>query len=307
MTADVVAGVDIGTNSVRLLLASPDGSGGLRPIDRRMTITRLGQDVDRTGRLDPAAVARTLDVLAVYHRRWDEAGAGAVRITATSAARDAADAVDLLDRVEATTGVRPEVLPGHEEATLAYRGAVAGSPVAGAVVVLDIGGGSTEMVRGAGLEVQAADSRQIGSVRLTEQALPGDPPTAGDVAAARALVAPELDALADRVDPAAAGTLIGTAGTVTTLAALHLGLDAYRPEAIHGARLPADAVADLTARLCAMTTTARRGLPPMEPGRADVIAAGAIILDEVLRRFGHEEVLVSEADILDGITLSLLR
>lgn len=307
MTADVVAGVDIGTNSVRLLLASPDGNGGLRPMDRRMTITRLGQGVDRTGRLDPAAVARTLDALADYQRRWDDAGAGAVRITATSAARDAADAVDLLDRIETATGVRPEILPGHEEAALAYRGAVAGSPVAGAVVVLDIGGGSTEMVRGEGLQVRAADSRQLGSVRLTEQALPSDPPTAAEVAAARALTHPELDALADHVDPAAAATLIGTAGTVTTLAALHLGLDAYRPEIIHGARLPADAVADLTARLCTMTIAARRGLPAMEPGRADVIAAGAIILDEVLRRFGHEEVLVSEADILDGITLSLLR
>ncbi len=276
-------------------------------VDRRMRITRLGQDVDRDGRLASEAVSRTLAVLGDYHEAWTAYGAERVRITATSAVRDATDRDAFLDAVVDRTGVRPEVLPGTAEAALAHRGAVSGvGPLDGPVLVLDIGGGSTELVRGTATTVDAAASVQIGAVRLTEQALHDDPPTPAQVQQARALADTVLADLADQVEPSPHATLVGTAGTVTTIAALHLGLDAYRPEAIHGTRLPATAVATWAERLCAMSAAQRRDLPPMEPGRADVIAGGAIVLDAVCTRLGVDEVLVSEADILDGIALSLL-
>lgn len=298
-----VAAVDVGTNSVRLLVV--DGPAPLVPVEREMRITRLGAGVDATGVLDDAALVRTLACLDDYAARWRTLGAGRVRIAATSAVRDAADRERFFAGVRARTGVDAEVLSGAEEAATAFLGATALVQAPPPYLVLDIGGGSTEFIRGTDAP-EAMTSRQLGCVRLRERALPGDPPAAAEVAAARALVTAELDAVEELVGPAAARTLIGVAGTVTTIGALHLDLPAYLPERIHGTRVPADAVHRLTERLLVMTTAQRAAPGPMAPGREDVIHAGALVLDEVVRRFGFPDVLVSESDILDGMALGLL-
>ncbi|CAN5669102.1 Ppx/GppA phosphatase family protein [soil metagenome] len=319
-----VAAVDVGTNSVRLLVAR-EGAGGnqagenqasgnqaggnqaggehLTTVERLMTITRLGKGVDARGHLDDAALARTLDCLEDYARRWESLGAQRVRIAATSAVRDAADRERFFDGVRERTGVVAEVISGQEEALLAFRGAVSSVEGAAPYLVLDIGGGSTELILGEAAPT-AADSLQVGCVRLTERCLHDDPPVTDQLAAGRAVVAAELDSLG--FDPEPARTLIGVAGTVTTIGALHLELETYEPERIHGTRVPVDGVAALTQRLAAMTSQQRAGLGPMAAGREDVIVAGCLILEAVLRRYHFAEVLVSEADILDGLALSLL-
>jgi exopolyphosphatase / guanosine-5'-triphosphate,3'-diphosphate pyrophosphatase len=219
--------------------------------------------------------------------------------------RDAADRDRFFAGVRERAGVDAEVLSGEQEAAAAFRGAtasVAGTPP---YLVLDIGGGSTELILGED-RPEASTSRQLGCVRLTERNLHDDPPTDGQVADARAFVDAELAAAGELVDARRARTLVGVAGTVTTLAALHLGLDAYEPTRIHGTRVPAEAVARLAAELLGMPAAARAALGPMAPGREDVIAGGAIVLEMVMARFGFDEVLVSEADILDGLALGLL-
>jgi exopolyphosphatase/guanosine-5'-triphosphate,3'-diphosphate pyrophosphatase len=298
-----VAAVDVGTNSTRLLVA--EGTGPLQVVERTSLITRLGKGVDATRRLDDAALARTLDCLSGYAARWRELGAERVRIAATSAVRDAVDRDRFFYGVYQRTGVEAEVLSGDQEALIAFTGAtgsISGQPP---YVVLDIGGGSTEFIRGTDA-VDAMDSRQLGAVRLTERALRSDPPTVDEVAAARGLIDDELDAVVVTVDPERAATLVGVAGTITTVAALHLDQPEYRPDHIHGTRVPAADVHAITERLCAMTTAARAELGPMAPGREDVIHGGALILDRVVERFRFADVLVSEADILDGLALSLL-
>lgn len=299
-----VAAVDVGSNSVRLLVA--ERAAPLRTVEREMRITRLGQGVDATGRLNDAALARTLDTLSVYAARWRELGAGRVRITATSAVRDAADRERFFLGVRDRTGVDAEVLSGEQEGAAAFLGATGqlGAELA-PFLVLDIGGGSTEFILGTRAP-EAMTSRQLGCVRLTERTLAGDPPSPAEVALARAVVDAELDAVESAVRPRRAATLVGVAGTVTTIAALHLGLRAYLPDRIHGTRVPAAAVSALTTRLLAMTAAERAALGPMAPGREDVIHGGALILERVVGRFGFAEVLVSEADILDGLALSLL-
>ncbi len=300
-----VAAVDVGTNSVRLLVADGDGGPFLTTVERHMTITRLGTGVDARGRLDDAALVRTLDCLAGYARRWRDVGAERVRITATSAVRDAADRERFFGGVRDRTGVDAEVLTGEQEAATAFRGATAAVTGEPPFLVLDIGGGSTELIVG-DQQPWASTSRQLGCVRLTERCGFDDPPTAAQLAAATAAVDAELDAAAAVVDAGAARTLVGVAGTVTTVGALHLGLDAYLPERIHATRVPVDAVAEITGRLAAMTSAERAALGPMAPGREDVIVAGCVILERTLRRFRFDEVLVSEADILDGLALELL-
>jgi exopolyphosphatase/guanosine-5'-triphosphate,3'-diphosphate pyrophosphatase len=300
-----VAAVDVGTNSVRLLVAEAAPDGRLQPLDRQMRITRLGQGVDATGRLDDVALARTLDCLDAYAQRWRDLDAAQVRITATSAVRDAANRDRFFSQARARTGVDAEVLTGEQEAATAFRGATSAVAVDRPCLVLDIGGGSTEFILG-DVEPDAMTSRQLGCVRLTERCLPTDPPTREELADAVGVVDAELDAVAGLVDVGRARALVGVAGTVTTLAALHLGLPAYEPERIHGTRVPAAAVAALTRRLAGMPSAERARLGPMAPGREDVIAAGAVILDRVLARFGFGEVVVSEADILDGLALGLL-
>jgi exopolyphosphatase/guanosine-5'-triphosphate,3'-diphosphate pyrophosphatase len=300
-----VAAVDVGTNSVRLLVAEPRADGApLATVERAMRITRLGYAVDATGKLDDAALERTLACLDDYAQRWTELGATAVRVTATSAVRDAADRERFFDGVQARTGVQAEVFSAETEAHTAFRGAtatVAGQPP---WLVVDIGGGSTEFVLGSA-EAERWHSRQLGSVRLTERCLPGDPPTAAELADATTVVDGHLDAVAAAVDCGRARTLVGVAGTVTTLAALHLGLAEYDGAAIHGARLAVADVRGLADRLVAMPSAQRAELGPVPPGREDVIIGGALILARVMEHLGFHEVLVSEADILDGAALGL--
>lgn len=300
------AAVDVGSNSCRLLVVDADGA----PVVREMEITRLGKGVDERGHLDDGALERTLEVISRYRQRWEEHGvpAEAVRIGATSAVRDAEDRDRFFHAVEERTGVRAVVLSGDEEARATFGGVAARLDVPSPLVVLDVGGGSTELiVGGRDGDVVAAVSLQLGSVRLTERLLHGDPPTGDEIRAAREEVRSRLEdggrRLGDRGADPAEGTLVGVAGTVTTLTALHLDLDVYDPEAIHGTRLPRAVVDELTDVLLRMPVADRADLPQVSPGREDVIAGGALIVRGVMERFGHRELVTSEADILDGLVL----
>jgi exopolyphosphatase / guanosine-5'-triphosphate,3'-diphosphate pyrophosphatase len=302
------AAVDVGTNSVRLLVV--DGAG--QRITRELTITRLGQGVDATGRLDPQALARTLETIGRYAAVWRSHGVeDAVRIAATSAVRDAANRDDFFDGVRRVAGVDAEVLTGEEEASLAFAGAAGAVDVATPTAVVDLGGGSTELVVGdAAGAVVGAVSLQLGCVRLTERHLLGDPPTADELRAAEATVHARLDEADRRLGEQGASlrgiaALIGVAGTSTTLAALHLGLDAYREEAIHGTRVPAADLVALAQDLVARTAAERAALGPVQPGREDVLHGGALVLAAIVTRYGLPELVVSEADGLDGLAASL--
>lgn len=307
-----VAAVDCGTNSIRLLIADVDPAAGtLVDLERRLEIVRLGAGVDRTGRLDPRAVERTLAALAGYARLADRHRAERVRMVATSATRDAVDRSDFVGAARAILGVQPEVVSGAEEARLSYAGAVHDLPVVAAApyLVVDIGGGSTELIRGDSrnpLAVRAGVSVDVGCVRLSERHLRDAPPSSAQVAAARAEISAALDAAAAAVTLDSTGTLVGLAGTVTTVAAIHLGLPAYDSTLIHHSRVSAQGVASITERLLTSTREQIAAMPVMHPGRVDVIAAGALVLHCVLERCGAAEVLVSEHDILDGIAWSLV-
>jgi len=302
------AAVDVGTNSVRLLVADADG----QRLARELTITRLGAGVDRTGHLDDAALARTLDTIARYREQWAAAGVtDRVRIAATSAVRDAADRDRFFDGVRAAAGVDAEVLTGEQEAALTFAGAAGAVEVAAPTAVVDVGGGSTELVVGdeAG-RVVGGVSLQLGCVRLTERHLTTDPPSTAQLAAARTFVDERLDeadaGLHDQgADLAAARSLVAVAGTATTLAALYLDLPAYEEARIHATRVPTSALLALTERLVAMPVAARAALGPVQPGREDVIHGGALVLSRVAVRYGFDEVVVSESDILDGLAASL--
>ena len=306
-----VAAIDCGTNSLRLLVADADPRARtLADVDRRMEIVRLGQGVDATGRLAEDALHRTLQALTGYAGIVAAAGAAAVRMVATSATRDAANAADFVAGVRSVLGIAPEVLSGEEEARLSFLGAtleLAAGPgrAQPPYLVADIGGGSTEFVLGDPGRVTAAVSVDIGCVRMTERHLRGDPPAPAEVAAARADIGAALDVVAAKIPVAGARTLVGLAGSVTTVAALALGLDAYDAGRIHHARIGAGQVQEQTARLLAMPQAARARLGVMHPGRVDVIAAGAMVLEAVVDATGCAEVLVSEHDILDGIAWSL--
>ena len=302
-----VAAYDCGTNSLRLLVADLDPTAGTeQEVLREMRIVRLGEGVDRTGRISEAAMARVLAAVEDFAAMARDAGATAVRFCATSAARDAANATEFMAGVRARVGVEPEVLAGVEEARASYAGATRSLPEAPAPrLVLDIGGGSTELILGdADGRVLAEQSLDIGSVRLTERHLHDDPPSAEQVAALEA----DVDALLDgcRVPVEQARTVIGVAGTVTTVAAAVLGLSAYDRAAIHHAVLGTSDVAATVHDLVGMAVSARRELGYMHPGRADVIGAGALILERVLARTTTDALLVSEHDILDGVAWSLV-
>lgn len=299
------AAVDVGTNSVRLLVVDSTGTR----LTREMTITRLGYGVDRTGRLDDAALTRTLDTIAGYATVWRAHGVdgGGVRIAATSAVRDAADRDRFFEGVRRLTGVDAEVLSGEEEAATSFRGATAAVDAPPPVAVLDVGGGSTELIVGDGAGAVAGSvSLQLGCVRLTERFLLSDPPTRAEIDAATAEIDARL-AEADRLLGAAgvavrdAASLVGVAGTVTTLTALTLGLPAYLEERIHGTAVTADGLRTWAERLAAMPAAERATLGPMQPGREDVIAAGALIVTAVVERYGFDRLIASEADILDGL------
>jgi exopolyphosphatase/guanosine-5'-triphosphate,3'-diphosphate pyrophosphatase len=333
-----VAAIDCGTNSLRLLIADVDPRAGrLDDVNRRMEIVRLGQGVDATGRLAPEALTRTFRVLEDYAGTIQRASAGLVRMVATSATRDAANAAEFVAGVSNILGVAPEVLSGDEEARLSFTGATAelapahpgaagepwpdaaGEPRPDAAqrmpepappyLVVDIGGGSTEFVVGAE-EPDAAHpvaglSVDIGCVRLTERHLHDDPPEPGQIAAAAADVDAALDLVAAKVPVAGARTLIGLAGSVTTVAGIALGLPSYDPVKIHHAVIPAAQVHEVTTGLLGQTREQRAAIPVMHPGRVDVIGGGALVLDRVMARFGFAQVVVSEHDILDGIAWSL--
>jgi exopolyphosphatase / guanosine-5'-triphosphate,3'-diphosphate pyrophosphatase len=298
-----VAAVDCGTNTVRLLV------GALPAVAvRESRIVRLGQGVDATGRLADAALARTFATMDDYAATIREHGATRVRVCATSAVRDAANGAVFGRGVEDRFGVAPDVLTGAEEAALTFDGAVRNltGPAPDPVLVVDIGGGSTELVLGSGDgRVQAAHSMDVGSVRLHERHLHGDPPTRAEVAACVADIDAHLDAAPVPVGDAR--TVVGVAGSTLTVAAGVLGLASYDRSAIDQARLAAADVARFVERLVAMTVGERRALPYLDPGRADVIGAGALILARVLARARVRTLVASEADILDGIAWSLVR
>jgi exopolyphosphatase/guanosine-5'-triphosphate,3'-diphosphate pyrophosphatase len=298
-----VAAVDCGTNSVRLLVADLE-AGGKQDVHREMRVVRLGEGVDANGVLSPAALERTGAALVDYATTCERLGAVTVRFVATSATRDARNREDFVSLVRSTLGVEPEVVSGEEEAALSFAGATAGLTAEPPYLVMDIGGGSTELVVGS-QRVEAACSVDVGCVRLTERHLRGDPPSAPEVAAARADVDAALGQAALQVPVERARTAVGLAGSVTTVAALAMDLPAYDAERIHLSRVSAAEVALVTDRLLRMTRAERAALPVMHPGRVDVIGGGALVLLAAVERFGLQEVLVSESDILDGIALSL--
>lgn len=312
-----VAAIDCGTNSIRLLIADDCGAGRLSDVHREMRIVRLGQGVDATGEFAADAIARTRRALADYAGLLREHGVERVRMVATSAARDVANReVFFAMTAEVLGAVIPgsvaEVISGAEEAQLSFRGAVGELDSAGApFVVVDLGGGSTEIVLGgsSGDEVVASYSADIGCVRLTERCLHSDPPTAEEVVAARLVVREKLAAALRVVPVAKARTWVGLAGTMTTLSALAHKLPTYDSAAIHLSRVPGVELAAVCASLIRMTRAERAALGPMHEGRVDVIGGGAIVVEELARelrdRAGVDELTVSEHDILDGIVLSL--
>lgn len=302
MSEQLLAAVDCGTNSVRLLVCRLTG-GGLVEVDRRLHITRLGQGVDATGRFHPEALARTLAAMADFGAELDSLGVARRRVVATSAARDAANSGEFFAGVRDRIGVEAEIIPGEEEARLSYAGAVTALPdLAQPVLVMDIGGGSTELVSGRDGRVDRAVSLDIGSVRVRERFLPGDPPEAAQVEAARS----HIDALLDGsgIEFAAVASWVGVGGTVTSLSALVQGLAVYDRSLVHGSVVDLAALDRLTGRLLGMPVAAVAALPTMVPGRADVLCAGALICARVGARLGGP-LTVSEADILDGIVSEL--
>jgi exopolyphosphatase/guanosine-5'-triphosphate,3'-diphosphate pyrophosphatase len=301
-----LAAVDVGTNSTRLLVADVAGDRVVEEQARRTVISRLGKGVDRTRRFDPAALQRTLDVLAGYAELCSSLGVRATRVVATSATRDAANRDEFLGGVRGLFGVDAEVLTGDQEAATTYAGATHDLPGDERTLVVDIGGGSTEFIIG-NHDPSAMLSLDIGCVRLFERHLASDPPTREEVAALRRDVRSQLGKVREVLDPDSARRVVGVAGTMTTVTAVALGLDVYDPERIHLAAIDARDISETAERLAAMKIAERAALPVMAKGREDVIAAGALVLDEICQTFGFRRVIASEADILDGVLLGLAR
>ena len=304
-----VAAIDCGTNSLRLLVADVDAAAGtISDLVRDMEIVRLGEGVDKTRRFSDAALGRTLAACRAYARRITSLDVERIRFVATSASRDATNRDEFFDGVRAALGVDVEVVSGDEEAALSFAGAtqelLANKEVSPPYLVVDIGGGSTEFVLGS-TAVDAARSVDVGCVRLAERHLRSDPATTAEIQAARADVERALDLVEEAVPLGVARTLVGLAGSVTTVAALALKLPEYDAQRIHHSRIAASAVREITDRLLAMSCAERKALPVMHPGRADVIGAGALVLDTIMGRIDAPEVVVSEHDILDGIALSV--
>ncbi|SDB79919.1 exopolyphosphatase / guanosine-5'-triphosphate,3'-diphosphate pyrophosphatase [Raineyella antarctica] len=308
------AGIDCGTNSVRLLVIEADTpQGPVRELTRQLRLVRLGEGVDATGEFSRAALARTFAALDEYAAIIREAGIAPehLRMVATSAARDVRNLEAFTEGVRARLGVAPEVIPGRQEAALSFAGALtglraAGVGVTGPVLVTDVGGGSTEFALGdpdGGLG--RAVSLDIGSVRLRERSMPGDPPGADELAATRAIIDAALDT--SGIDFASVRDWVGVAGTVTSLMAAHLELAAYDRDRVHGARMELPALQRLAERFCASTVAELRDIPSLHPQRAEVISAGALILERISRRLSVPTLLVSETDILDGVADSALH
>jgi exopolyphosphatase / guanosine-5'-triphosphate,3'-diphosphate pyrophosphatase len=305
-----VAAIDQGTNSIRLLVAEAASGGGLGELARDMVITRLGEGVDATGRLDPGALKRTVEVLARYGSRARALGAGRIRVAATSAVRDASNRAEFEEAIRIHAGSELEVISGEREAGLSYLGATHGLDprlAAPPYCVFDIGGGSTELVVGVDADASTV-STQMGSVRLTERHVRRDPPGIDEITA----MEQEVDAILETAEVADvrardAETLVAVAGTATTLRAMSLDLPRYDPEAIHRTWITLAEVEASLDRLARMTNDERAALPFMAPGRGDVIVAGAIIMAVTMRRLGFDRALVSETDILDGLAIEMLE
>jgi exopolyphosphatase/guanosine-5'-triphosphate,3'-diphosphate pyrophosphatase len=313
-----LASIDMGTNSTRLLVADSDGGGPAGPlttVERHMHITRLGQGVNSTRRLHPDAIQRTLAVLRKYRDVMDATGVAGVRATATSAARDSANRDELLGPATEILGTTVELLSGEDEGRLTFLGATTGLEAPGPHLVVDIGGGSTELIVGTGVppggrdapDVSGVMSIDVGCVRLTEAWLHSDPPAPEELSQAISVVQAYLDDV-DRDLPGAgaARTLVGVAGTVTTVAAVEIGLAEYDPEVLHHFRLSREAAEDVFRTLATEKAADRRHNPGLEPARVDVIVGGAAVLVAILRHWAFDEMIVSEADILDGLIRSQL-
>ncbi|HJU48374.1 MAG TPA: Ppx/GppA phosphatase family protein [Gaiellaceae bacterium] len=292
-----VASIDLGTHSTRLLVADVDG-GRVTEIERRLTITRLGEGVDADGRLAPEAVDRVREALTRYREDLERHGVAATLAVATSAVRDSANGRHVLEGLGREFGVRTRLLDGREEAELTFRGVLADrTSLAEGTLLLDIGGGSTEVTLGGPTGIAFTTSVQAGSVRLTERHIRSDPPTGAELAACAA----DVRALLPALDPHDA---IGVAGTVTTVAAVELGLEPYEPERVHGHRLGRAVVDEVLDRLARLPLTERERVPGLEPARAPVIVAGIVILREVLDAYGLDAIEASEHDILHGAALA---
>jgi exopolyphosphatase/guanosine-5'-triphosphate,3'-diphosphate pyrophosphatase len=291
-----VAAVDLGTNSTRLLVADVEGQR-LDEVTRRLTITRLGEGVDERRRLLPVPIARIRNCLTDYRKELEALGAERTLCIGTSSVRDADNGEAFLGEIEWSYGFTTQLLAGTEEAAMMVRGVTAGRPTLDNVLVVDIGGGSTELVLTAAGSVAFATSLDVGCVRITERYLGSEPPSGPELAAAGAYVRSLLP-------PLEAASAIGVAGTITTLATLDLGDDEYDPERTHGHRIPLGSVEEQLERLAGMTLDERRTVPGIEPGRAPVIVAGIVVLREIMVAYGLREIEVSERDILHGAALA---
>jgi len=304
-----VAAIDCGTNSIRLLIADIENEK-LTDVVRTMVIVRLGEGVDKTGEFSQAALARTFSAIDEFAKLIAEHKPEHVRFVATSASRDVSNRGEFVDGIKVRLGIEPDIISGDEEAALSFLGATADlvnfdSAPTSPYLVVDIGGGSTEFVLGTTMPT-AAISTNVGCVRMTERHLLSDPPTVEQIAGATADIDAAIDQAYLVVPVAEANSLIGLAGSVTTVAALALGLAEYDSEAIHGSRISASEVHRVTQELLTMSRTQRATLGPMHEGRIDVIASGALVLDRIMARTGLSEVVVSERDILDGIARALV-
>ena len=305
-----VAAIDCGTNSIRLLIADVDGMQ-LTDIVRTMIIVRLGEGVDRTGQFSPQALERTFAATDEYARLIGEHQPERVRFVATSASRDASNRAEFFSGIQQRLGIEPDVISGDEEARLSFAGATSDlasrsdGPVA-PYLVIDIGGGSTEFVLGTE-SPEAALSTNVGCVRMTERHLVNDPPTEAQIASAIIDIDQAIESASSVVPCTEAQSLIGLAGSVTTVAALALQLPVYDPNKIHGSRIASATVHEITQRLLHMTREERAALGPMHEGRVDVIGGGALVLDRIMQKLNFKEVVVSERDILDGIAFDLAK
>jgi exopolyphosphatase/guanosine-5'-triphosphate,3'-diphosphate pyrophosphatase len=301
------AAIDIGTNSVLLSIAQLDVDGEIRTELDRCTITRLGQGVDGTRRLDPSAVERTLTCLVEYAGLLEAAKVDRLDVVGTSALRDAQASEEFLDRAATVLGRRPRVIAGAEEAELTFRGALSGLGLSGSVVVLDVGGGSTEVISGETAPGASTAARRasldVGCVRMTERHISSDPPHEDALAAIRESTRSELQRLGFRAD---SGSLVAVAGTATTLAAVDLELRNYDGARVHGHVFARERLEALLRRISALPNVARAALPGMEPRRADVIVAGGVILTTLLEEFGHDRFIVSDRGVRYGLLASLL-
>jgi exopolyphosphatase / guanosine-5'-triphosphate,3'-diphosphate pyrophosphatase len=298
-----VAAVDIGTNSTRLLVADVN-DGHIADVERETRVTRLGEGVDERRRLLPVPIARVRNTLSDYRRTLEELGAERTLAIATSAIRDAENGEAFLGEVEWSYGFATRLLSGHDEALMTFRGVTSERTVATGTVIVDIGGGSTELVAGEPDGVRWHDSLDIGSVRLTERFLHSDPPSAEELeACAQAVQALFAERVPDDIRERTTAA-VGVAGTITSIAALALGLQQYNAERVHGSRLTATALREQLDRLAAVPVSERRTMRPLDPERAAVIVAGAVIAREMLSFFGLDALEVSERDILDGAALA---